>query len=159
LKLATRRCRLRRFTLADLGLMRELENDDGVMRFTPMRRALSEEESRERLRKLVAREESWAPLGVWCAETREGSFAGWFMVIPTSFDVPELGFMLPRRVWRQGYAAEIGSELVRVFGSAGLVAVTDADNIGSHRVLEKLGFLRVEERESSWIWRRGSAKT
>jgi len=66
--------------------------------------------------------------------------------INLSDDEAEVGWLLHRNYWKQGYGTEMGGELLR-FGFDELklhriVARCDADNIGSYRVMEKLGMRR-----------------
>jgi ribosomal-protein-alanine N-acetyltransferase len=72
-----------------------------------------------------------------------------------------IGYELASRQWGNGYATEAAAEILR-FGFSDLNmhriwAWTIADNVGSARVLEKLGMrLEAEEREKEWIkkhWR------
>jgi RimJ/RimL family protein N-acetyltransferase len=57
----------------------------------------------------------------------------------------ELGYRLARRYWGQGYATELSRALVRHgFEHVGLpllVAIADARNLASNRVLEKAGLI------------------
>ena len=57
----------------------------------------------------------------------------------------ELGYRLARRYWDQGYATELSRALVQHgFEHVGLpllVAIADARNVASNRVLEKVGLV------------------
>jgi RimJ/RimL family protein N-acetyltransferase len=103
------------------------------------------EQIERRLRASIEQQPQREPLGLWAAELKEtGGFVGWFGLLTGRFDVPEIGFMLPRARWGEGYATEIASRLLRFafdeLGHVGIVATTRADNRASIRVLEKLGF-------------------
>ncbi|KAI0836027.1 acyl-CoA N-acyltransferase [Hypoxylon sp. FL0890] len=98
-------------------------------------------------------------IGEGGAHTLESSFCGW----------PEIGYRFRKEVWGQGYATEFlrafleawwnlprSHAMLRVYSSSvdrrdgGLAtericAHTDVDNIGSRKVLEKLGFIQFEE--------------
>jgi Acetyltransferases, including N-acetylases of ribosomal proteins len=58
----------------------------------------------------------------------------------------ELGWILHRDYWKQGYGPELGEALLELgFGELGLHRITancDADNYGSYRVMEKIGMRR-----------------
>ena len=61
-------------------------------------------------------------------------------------DEPSLGWILHRDYWKQGYGTEMGRALLR-FGFDELklhriIARCDVENIGSYRVMEKLGMRR-----------------
>jgi len=141
----TQRTRLRRFGLSDVENMRELESDPEVMKFTPSRVPQSLEQTKSRLQSLVEKEATYAPFGVWAVELKDTSdFVGWFMLIHTQFNFPELGFMLVRRHWGKGLATEVASALIdfgyRKLNLPGIAATTNPENSASIRVLEKLGF-------------------
>jgi RimJ/RimL family protein N-acetyltransferase len=140
----TARTVLRRVRADDLANIRELESDPLVMRYTSMGRALSEDESRERLRTQIARGDG--DFGIWLAEALDGRFIGWFMLKPNEDSSLELGFMIVQKMWGQGLTTEIAMRLVDHARSQGrtLVAKTNIDNAVSMKVLEKLGFRLVE---------------
>jgi len=81
---------------------------------------------------------------VWTARrTSNGAFVGWFCLWRDSETQAELGYRLQRKDWGQGLATEGASALVDWgFGSSGyerIVSCTMAVNLGSRRVMEKLG--------------------
>ena len=136
---------LRRFTAHDFENLRELESDDEVMKFTSLRVALPSEQTTSRLQSLIDKESERAPLGVWALELKDSAdFVGWFMLLKTKNEIPELGFMIVRRHWGKGYATE-GSRLLvdyafKVLAFSKLTATTDPANEASKKVLLKLGF-------------------
>jgi RimJ/RimL family protein N-acetyltransferase len=144
----TKRTILRRFQISDLDNICELESDPEIMRFTPMAVGLSREQSLERLQKTVSLNAEREPLGIWAAETHDGDFIGWFMLIKTKYEYPELGCMIVRRQWRKGYAEEICQRLIE-FGFEleypKVVAVTNPQNVASEKMLAKLGFKLVKK--------------
>jgi len=125
--------------------MTQLELDAEIMKFTPSRIPQTVDQTERRLRSLVEKEASLAPLGVWAAELNgNAEFFGWFMLMKSEFEFPELGFMIVRKHWGKGLATEVARALID-FGMNGLnlnglTAATDLDNPASIRVLEKLGF-------------------
>jgi [ribosomal protein S5]-alanine N-acetyltransferase len=94
--------------------------------------------------------EQWARdgWGQWALFDREtGALIGRGGPGRTEFDsVPEieLGWVITPERWGEGLATELGRASVELaFGSLGipeLIAFTTPDNIGSRRVMEKLGF-------------------
>ncbi len=91
---------LRRFSMADLDSVAKMESDHDVMKSTGPGRALSRNESEERLVKIIDSEEMDLPLGIWAAILKENhKVVGWFMLKKTSYDYPELGFMLSKKYW------------------------------------------------------------
>lgn len=128
-----------------------LESNPDVMKFTPSRVPQSLQKTQARLKNLVEKEEAHAPLGVWAAESLEtGEFIGWFMLLQTEFDLPELGFMIVQDHWKKGFASEVAKELIdyatKNLKYSGLMAVTDQDNTSSIHVLKKLGFQKVSSK-------------
>ena len=61
-------------------------------------------------------------------------------------DEGELGWILSSDFWREGLASEAGGALLRfgfqVLGLRRIIAICDAENIGSYRVMEKIGMRR-----------------
>jgi ribosomal-protein-alanine N-acetyltransferase len=149
--LHSKRTILRRFQLSDLENMIRLESDPEVMKFTPSRVPQAVEKTEARLKTLVAKEASYAPLGVWVVELNDSAeFVGWFMLIKTEFEVPEIGFMIVKDQWSKGFATEVAQVLID-FGMKelrypGIAAVTDHNNAASIHILEKLGFQKVGSR-------------
>jgi RimJ/RimL family protein N-acetyltransferase len=83
-------------------------------------------------------------LGMWAGFLADsGEFAGLFMLTPPA----ELGYRIPRALWRRGLATEGSRALLRHgFGTVGLdrvFAQTMAVNAGSRAVMAGLG-LRLE---------------
>lgn len=85
---------------------------------------------------------------VWTARRRhDAAFVGWFCLYPETPDLAELGYRLQRKSWGQGLATEGAAALVdRGFQEVGyetIFASTMAANLGSRRVMEKLGMTLV----------------
>lgn len=81
---------------------------------------------------------------VWTARRNaDESFVGWFCLWPESEKLAELGYRLRRADWGKGLAFEGAAALVEWgFTGAGydtIAASTMAVNLGSRRVMEKLG--------------------
>jgi [ribosomal protein S5]-alanine N-acetyltransferase len=86
--------------------------------------------------------------GVWMFRDPGGAFVGRCGIHRWSLDgrpEVELGYIVRADLWGQGYATEIGAAVVdHAFGALDLgelVGFTRPDNLGSRRVLEKLGFV------------------
>lgn len=85
---------------------------------------------------------------VWTARrVAGGGFVGWFCLFPESETVAELGYRLRRPEWGMGLASEGAKALVdwgfRLGGYERIVASTMAVNLGSRRVMEKIGMKHV----------------
>lgn len=79
---------------------------------------------------------------------------GWVVFIPRREGVREIGYILRRDTWGQGYAREAVAAVIDYgFGPLGLrriFADTDPDNVGSNRLLETLGFAREGRLRGEW---------
>lgn len=145
-ELHSSRTLLRPFTLTekDFENLRQLDGDADIMKFTPAKIPQTPEQTRARLQRYSQMK------GVWAAELKStGEFVGWFMLIPTDLEFPELGFMLVKKFWGQGLATEIATAIAdyafSVLGHSGLSARTNHENLASIAVLKKLGFTLVRE--------------
>jgi RimJ/RimL family protein N-acetyltransferase len=147
-ELTSQRTKLRRLRPNDLAHMIALETDADVMKFTPSRFPLTHERIEERLRGMIEKEAERAPLGIWVAELKDtGEFVGWFMLIKTELEFPELGFMTVRKQWGKGLTTEVAKAVMSYglndLGYSGISAATDPGHTVSIAVLKKLGFSHV----------------
>lgn len=81
---------------------------------------------------------------IWTARrTSNGAFVGWFCLWPEGERMAELGYRLRRMDWGQGLASEGATALVTWGFESGhydkIVATTMTVNLGSRRVMEKIG--------------------
>jgi RimJ/RimL family protein N-acetyltransferase len=150
--LETERLILRRFTPDDVDLLVELDSDPEVMRYlTGGQPTPREAIERDILPAWMRHYERYDDLGFWAAIGRStGAFVGWFHFRPVgdaSSGEVELGYRLRRDAWGKGYATEGSRALIdKGFGEQGVrrvVASTYQDNLGSRRVMEKLGMTLV----------------
>ncbi len=76
------------------------------------------------------------------------------MFIPRRSGIREIGYIMRRDAWGQGYAREAVSAVIDYgFGELGLrriIADTDPDNAGSNRLLETLGFTCEGRLRAEW---------
>jgi ribosomal-protein-alanine N-acetyltransferase len=84
--------------------------------------------------------------GLWMLRDREGQMAGRCVLRHLDVagtDEVELGYGLHTQYWGRGLATEIARELLRLgrheLGRPSIVAITTAANLGSQRVLQKVG--------------------
>lgn len=150
----TGRLRLRRLRADDLDAMVELDSDPEVMRWLSGGTATPREFIEEVvLPGFLAVDPGRPWLGVWAVEHPADGFIGWVSLRPGRPETPTsavLGYRLRREAWGRGYATEAaGNVLRRAFESGDLEdveATVYEANVGSRRVLEKLG-LRVVRRQ------------
>jgi RimJ/RimL family protein N-acetyltransferase len=146
--LETERLILRRFTREDADLLFDLYNDPAVMRYLNGGAPADRNEiTALDLPAFLGYYPRFAGYGFWAALDREsGSFLGWFHFRPRPddpLDEPELGYRLHRAAWGRGYATEGSRALLAKgftdLGASRVTAATLTANLGSRRVLEKIG--------------------
>jgi len=138
-KMETNRTLLRRFISSDFGSLKSMLMDEDVMGFTGFKKAQTEEKSKELLERWIKDDFIWVSVN---KETNH--FIGWFMLKETiSKDYPEIGFMLERDCWNQGYATEVALRLLRFakeeLSVSKVIASTVINNTASIKVLKKIG--------------------
>jgi RimJ/RimL family protein N-acetyltransferase len=150
--LETERLILRRFTGDDAQNLFDLDNDPDVMRFLTGGSGTSMETvESEILPGFLSWHARSNDFGYWAAvEKATGDFIGWFLFRPERggpFTEPELGYRLRKPAWGKGLATEGSRALVdKGFAELGVLrvfATTYQDNLGSRRVMEKLGMRHV----------------
>jgi RimJ/RimL family protein N-acetyltransferase len=143
----TPRLRLRPMVDADLEPYLAMAADPEVTRYvspTPIRRAAAEAAAVHYRRQLETK-----GYGYWTIEVNGGApFAGIILLQDVKFAAAfapaiEVGWLLPRAQWGNGYATEGGrAALDYAFTTMNLdevVALTAAGNIPSQRVMQRLG--------------------
>jgi RimJ/RimL family protein N-acetyltransferase len=158
--LDTERLLLRRFTVADVDDLVELDSDPEVMRFLTNGRPTPREKiERETLPRIIRDYERLRGLGRMAAiERSTGAFLGWIGLDPPESGGPddelELGYRLRRSAWGRGYATEGSLALIRrafdEFGVRRIWAQTMAVNLASRRVMEKAGLRYVRTFHLRW---------
>ena len=127
------RTTLRPFTLDDYDNLRLLDVEADIMKYTPAKVPQTEEQTRARIERYSKMN------GVYACELSDTKeFVGWFMLIPTDLEYPEVGFMIVKKFWGKGFATEVAAALIK--DQAGVSARTLIDNQASISVLKKLGF-------------------
>lgn len=148
--ITTARLLLRPVTPADAEDLFSLEQDPEVMRYLsggkPTPRHPGPEDAK------LFRMPRGAEKDVWAALDRQsGRFLGWFALGPNDGGVGHLGYRLHRHAWGQGYGLEGAAALVdhgfRDLGLSAIHADTMAVNLGSRRIMEKLGMRHLRTYE------------
>jgi RimJ/RimL family protein N-acetyltransferase len=141
----TLRLKLASCSLRDRSDFIELERDPEVMRYLNGGHAVDHSQGNSDANFLMPRgNESY----VWAARRlTNDAFIGWFCLYPESDKVAELGYRLRRVEWGQGLASEGAAALIEWgFSNCGydtIFASTMAVNLGSRRVMEKIGMKYV----------------
>jgi ribosomal-protein-alanine N-acetyltransferase len=149
--LRTDRLVLRQLTLADAPALFDVLSDDEVMRYWSSGPHSDVDESRDYI---GWNADSSADHVCW-AITVDGSAAlGWVILLPHRSNNLELGYILGRAHWRNGYAHEaICCALDYAFeqlGARRVMADTDPENAASVGLLSKLGFQREGYLREEW---------
>jgi ribosomal-protein-alanine N-acetyltransferase len=154
----TQRFILRALKCSDAEDILLVESDPEVTYFRGMS-PLSPEESGRRLHKQIdSRRSSKRAWMFWCIRSKaDGAFLGITMLrlLNKEWREYEVGYSLARSQWGQGFGTEATRATLgfafRELNAHRIVANTYPQNLGSRRVLEKLGFrLEAEQRESYW---------
>lgn len=147
--LETSRLTVRPFTPDDLQLVAELHRDPDVGRY--MGGIWTEAEIAEALARFVA-EQAERGHSKWAVFTREGVFVGRAGVSlwPATGEL-ELGYAFRPVFWGQGLATEAARAVAGwTFANtevAHIIAFTHPRNYGSQRVLERIGMVRLDDRD------------
>ncbi|MFZ5880031.1 MAG: GNAT family N-acetyltransferase [Chloroflexota bacterium] len=156
--LLTERLLLRRFHESDLDAFRAYRNDPEVFQYqgwqTPYLREMAAEFIAEMKDAIPGREGYWFQAAI--QRRSDYTLLGDVAFCPQRGNPRQayLGFTLARRFWGQGYAGEaVGAVLGFLFGELDmhrLIAVCDAENANSYRLLERLGFRREAHHVESY---------
>ncbi|MGE8685617.1 MAG: GNAT family N-acetyltransferase [Achromobacter sp.] len=132
---------LRRLRADDVPMILAMESDPEVMRYSTGVKPATEARRQELLDWL---REPPTDIGHWAVVTQDRS-VGWISLTPLEGTGGiQLAYRLCRAAWGHGYASDAGRQLCayawRSLPVDELVAVAWPRNLGSIRVLEKLGF-------------------
>ncbi len=143
--LETERLRLRRLSLDDAAFILELLNEPSFLHFVGDKGVRTLDDARDYILTgpmasyerhgfglyLVERKEKGIPMGICGLLKRD------------ALDDVDVGFAFCPAFWLQGYAFESASAVIaygrRALGLNRIVAVTQSDNVGSIKTLEKIG--------------------
>ncbi len=148
LPLRTERLLLRPYLSEDADAFYQYMSDDAVLRFEPyppLDRASSDEELAKRI--------SDPDFIAVCLPPDEdhpwGRLIGHIFFSPCAFSSWEIGWMLDRAYWKQGYAKEAAAAVIDCAFRAGLahrvIAMCNPENEASERLMVRLG-MRCEGR-------------
>jgi ribosomal-protein-alanine N-acetyltransferase len=145
--LTTPRLQLRTISLADLDFLAEMYGDPEVMRYYPQ--TLNRAETAERIEKNLERYRD-VGYGLWIvADRHSGQPIGRVGPVPQELDGQqhvEVGYMIHRPFWRQGYAREAAAAchdyLFRTLYIAQIIALVRPENLPSQATARSLGMQR-----------------
>ena len=145
--LETERLRLRRLTVDDAEFILRLLNEPSFLRFIGDRGVRTLDDARAYvLNGPVASYEQFG-FGLYLTTLKEsGTPIGMCGLLKRdALDDVDIGFAFVPEFWSKGFAIEAATAVMeharRDFGLQRIVAVTNPDNVGSIRLLEKLGLV------------------
>ena len=147
----TRRLLIREMTLADLDAVNALYREGDSAGFFP-ECSLERKEEEERIRAYIAYMYGLYQFGMWVVIEKESrrliGRAGFGIADYLDFSEVDMGYLIGRNYRRQGYAEEACRAVLEyartVLYFPGVSAYVDSENLGSLRLLEKLGFHREQ---------------
>jgi ribosomal-protein-alanine N-acetyltransferase len=162
----TERIIVRQYTFeTDTENFFSLNGDDDVMRY--IRATKTKEECDVFLKKAIDAYKINPLIGRWAADEKaSGKFVGSFAIIPIegSEDI-QLGYALLKENWGKGFASELTKSgldyYFRNTNADHIYAIAERDNVASHNVLLKNGFIndgikKEDEKELlKFIFRKG----
>src|SRR5260221_11151212 len=144
----TSRIIVREFLLEEQDIYLNHFNDEMVTQSITKR---SREERIGIFRKALEQYPINKKLGIWGMFNKaDGDFIGSCLLRPFNAEPGkvELGYSMDRKYWGMGIATEMANAMVIHSlsdpNTSEIVALTDLENIGSQRVLEKSGFKRMD---------------
>lgn len=164
MNLDTPRLTLRKLAESDAADLYDLEKDLQVRQYLDDMRPPSPWETwREQTIEKIRGFAQYGPdLGFWSARLADGTFAGWLHLRPGQAfpGEMELGYRLHSSLWGRGLATEAAGRLLKYgateLGLDYIIATALARNVGSRRVMEKIGmrferpYVVPEERAPYW---------
>jgi ribosomal-protein-alanine N-acetyltransferase len=147
--IASERLYLQKLSSKDFENTRKLNSDPEVMKY--IRQVESYEETKKKFQETLefnARHEYLGYFSCFLKETNE--FVGRLVLrYLDQTEHIEIGYTFLKEHWGKGYATEMGKVLLtygfETIKPPKIVAVADPQNIGSHKVLEKLGLTFKKE--------------
>jgi ribosomal-protein-alanine N-acetyltransferase len=150
---ATSRLLIRPFTLADIDQAFAWFGDPEVMRFTTGGPDRTRDDTRHRLTRYIEHQEQYG-FSKWLIQERATAEAigdAGLLILDALSPIPDLGFRFAKLHRGRGLATEVaGAWLHLAFNELRLERVSafaHVENLASLRVLEKVGFTRLERRD------------
>jgi len=144
------RITLRPITPADITSVLAYSSDPDVTTYLPWHPTVDAMVVRMFLQQQQERRRKGTSFGYAVTERSTGEMIGAIDLMGLQSGHPgncELGYVFRRESWGHGYATEAGALLLdAAFQNTGILVVdayADADNVGSQRVMEKLGMHRM----------------
>lgn len=159
--LTTERLNLRKMTTDDVDRLMKIFSDPEAMTYYPS--TLDEAGTLEWIHRVLGNYQKFG-VGLWIVEDKAtGRFLGQCGIIPQELDgiiEMEIGYLLVRQEWGQGYASESARACkeygFETMGYRKMISLIDINNIRSAKVAERIG-MRVEQQivrcnKNVWVY-------
>ena len=146
--LETERCILRKIVLDDVHDIFEVASDDSVTQYLPWETATTLEDAKNRIEHYMSAIEEQTILTWGIVNKSNNQLIGICLMFNFSLTHfrAEIGYALGSKWWRKGFMLEATSKVIDyAFNNMGfhsLEALIAPENVGSQRLLEKLGFIQ-----------------
>jgi RimJ/RimL family protein N-acetyltransferase len=151
--LTTNRLVLRPLRAGDAGSIHEAFGDPTVVHYWPRPAHTELAQTQAMIERMMAN----AAMDIWALTTAAGPLAdramGWIMLKDVRDGVSEVGYVLARAHWGNGYAGEALAAIVAHGFGRGLHRIeadTDPENERSIALLERNGFVREGVLRAAW---------
>lgn len=141
----TDRLNIREFSINDVDLIFDINNDKECIRFNGWD-SMSEEKCKEDIEKWINKYRLFPGTGAFCVEDRlsKDKIGMAFIVKTKGADEYEIGFRLRRVHWDKGYAKEISRAFINyakdTLNAQTVIGEVYKDNLRSRNVFQKLNF-------------------
>ena len=153
--LETERFYMREFNMADVDEMFELDADPEVHRYLGNNPSTSKEQAEQYIENILHQYKDYGLGRLAVVDKKNKNFIGWSglkferILVNDTTDYYDLGFRIKKKYWGMGIATETSKELLR-YGFKDLnlkeiCAAAHIDNIGSNKVLQKIGMNFIEK--------------
>lgn len=141
-EIITERLYAKEITQDDFSLIKKLYQDADVRKFYG-KQILSDDEVKQELTLYTQLKNKFGHSRLMVFEKSTNEFVGLAGIdnVTLESDEKQIGFTLHKKFWGKGYAFEIGKTLIEAYGVNAISAYAREDNVQSHKVLEKLGFI------------------
>ncbi len=158
--LTTDRLTIRPFLLSDAEQLYNLNASEQVMKYLPKDEVYDQEEqARQFLKAYLDKSAATDFVRQVVLRRSDGCWLGWCGLARQENGEVDLGFRFHERAWGKGYATESGLAWMeygfRERGLDEIIARAAKGNLGSQKVLEKLGMRREAEKdhtEAGFLW-------
>ena len=145
----TKRLRVRRLKLDDFEAFHEMQSNTNVMQYV-REKAMTYQENKEELPMLIEKYDILEnDFFIYAIEQKkDNAFVGTVALVKDAHNDDEIGYRFLEKYWNNGYGFEIAEGLVnycRKIGIPKIIACVVNENIGSAKIIEKLGFKFVKD--------------